>query len=256
MKSMKKKATTSSKKRLPPNPGEGDRLQKVLAHLGLGSRREIEKWIEAGRVKVGGKVAQLGDRVTEMQRIYVDGKPIKRSHIEPSRARMILYHKPAGEICTRKDPQGRKTVYESLPNLQRGKWISIGRLDFNTSGLLLFTNDGELANKLSHPSSQMEREYAVRVIGNVDEDMLKRFEEGVRLSDGVAKFNSIRDAGGTGKNHWYHVVVTEGRNRLVRRMWESQDITISRLIRVRYGDYELPRGLKEGKWTDVELPKF
>jgi 23S rRNA pseudouridine2605 synthase len=228
----------------------GEKLQKVLARTGLGSRREMESWIEAGRVSVNGKVARLGDRVDERARLAVDGKPLHRS---PAReTRCILYHKPAGEVCTRDDPQGRRTVFQRLPKLKAGRWISIGRLDYNTSGLLLFTTDGELANALMHPSANIEREYMVRVMGEVDEAILQRLVEGVMLDDGMARFTDIQDGGGDGINHWYYVVIMEGRNREVRRLWESQGLTVSRLKRVRYGEVFIPSRVKQGQWVELE----
>jgi 23S rRNA pseudouridine2605 synthase len=229
----------------------GEKLQKVLARTGLGSRREMERWIQERRVTVDGKLATLGDRVDERSRITVDGKPLKAAPAEETRC--ILYHKPTGEVCTRSDPQGRRTVFASLPKLHSGRWISIGRLDYNTSGLLLFTTDGELANALMHPSANIEREYMVRVMGEVDPEMLKRMTEGVMLEDGVARFTDIQDGGGDGINRWFYVVVMEGRNREVRRLWESQGLTVSRLKRVRYGEVFIPSRVKQGQWT--ELPR-
>jgi 23S rRNA pseudouridine2605 synthase len=228
----------------------GEKLQKVLARTGLGSRREMERWIEQGRVGIDGRVAQLGDRVSAGARITVDGKPLNRA--PASETRCILYHKPVGEVCSRKDPQGRRTVYERLPPLKSGRWISIGRLDYNTSGLLLFTTDGELANALMHPSANIEREYMVRVMGVVDEAMLQRLVEGVMLEDGVARFSDIQDGGGDGINHWFYVVIMEGRNREVRRLWESQGLTVSRLKRVRYGEVFIPSKVKQGQWVELE----
>lgn len=229
----------------------GEKLQKVLARAGLGSRREMERWIEARRVVVDGKMAALGDRVDGRARITVDGKLLKPPALEETRC--ILYHKPTGEVCTRKDPQGRRTVFERLPKLKSGRWISIGRLDYNTSGLLLFSTDGELANALMHPSANIEREYMVRVMGEVDDDMLLRMTEGVMLEDGVAKFADIQPSGGDGINRWFYVVLMEGRNREVRRLWESQGLTVSRLKRVRYGDVFIPSKVKQGQW--IELPR-
>ncbi len=232
----------------PAIPGE--KLQKVLARTGLGSRREMERWIEQRRVSVNGKPAKLGDRVEERDRISVDGRPLDRAPAQETRC--ILYHKPTGEVCSRKDPQGRRTVFERLPKLKAGRWISIGRLDFNTSGLLLFTTDGELANTLMHPSSNIEREYMVRVMGDWDEAMLKRLLDGVMLEDGVARFTDIQDGGGDGINHWFYVVLMEGRNREVRRLWESQGLTVSRLKRVRYGDVFIPSKVKQGQWVELQ----
>ncbi len=228
----------------------GEKLQKVLARTGLGSRREMERWISAKRVVVDGKAATLGDRVDGRAKIAVDGKPINISPGEQTRC--ILYHKPTGEVCTRSDPQGRRTVFNRLPKLKSGRWISIGRLDYNTSGLLLFSTDGELANALMHPSANIEREYMVRVMGEVDEDMLQRMMEGVMLEDGAARFTDIQDGGGTGINRWFYVVLKEGRNREVRRLWESQGLTVSRLKRVRYGDVFIPSKVKQGQWVELD----
>jgi len=228
----------------------GEKLQKVLARAGLGSRREMERWIEEGRVTVNGKVAGLGDRVQARDRLAVDGNVLDTTPAQE--ARCILYHKPPGEVCSRKDPEGRRTVFERLPRLKGERWISIGRLDYNTSGLLLFTTDGELANALMHPSSNIEREYMVRVMGAVEEDMLQRMLEGVMLEDGMARFTDIQQVGGEGVNRWFCVVLMEGRNREVRRLWESQGLTVSRLKRVRYGDVFIPSKVKQGQWMELE----
>jgi len=233
------------------NVSANEKLQKVLARAGYGSRREIENWIEAGRIKVNKRVATLGDRVSESDRIQIDGKFVPQSRLKEQRSRVLIYHKPVGEVCTRNDPEGRDTVFKHLPRLSSGRWISIGRLDITTSGLLLVTTDGELANRLMHPSHQIEREYAVRVLGEVNHDMLKRLQQGVELEDGPARFDTVIDAGGEGANHWYHVVLHEGRNREVRRLWESQGLQVSRLMRVRYGSIVLPRGQKPGRWEDL-----
>ena len=230
----------------------GEKLQKVLARAGLGSRREMERWIEAGRAVVNGKVASLGDRVGARDRVAVDGRELDIPAAQE--ARCILYHKPPGEVCSRNDPEGRRTVFGRLPNLKTGRWISIGRLDFNTSGLLLFTTDGELANALMHPSSNIEREYMVRVMGDVQDEMLQRMQEGVMLEDGVARFTDIQQVGKGGINRWYCVVLMEGRNREVRRLWESQGLTVSRLKRVRYGDVFIPSKVKQGQWVELERP--
>ena len=229
----------------------GEKLQKVLARAGIGSRRGMERWIAEGRITVDGKPAKLGDRVSPDQVIRVDGRALPRHGLTP-KPRVILYHKPEGEVCTRSDPEGRPTVFENLPTLRNGRWIAIGRLDINSSGLLLFTTDGELANRLMHPSSEIEREYAVRVLGEVTPDMLERLRQGVPLEDGDAKFERIDDAGGSGANHWYHVVLREGRNREVRRMWEAVGAKVSRLIRVRYGPVVLPRLLRPERTEDLE----
>lgn len=229
-----------------------ERIQKVLARMGLGSRREIESWIKAGRIKVNGKLAKLGDSITTDDRVQLDKKQIKFPRKTDSRPKVITYHKPAGEICTRKDAEGRTTVFSKLPRLKGARWVSIGRLDINTYGLLLFTNDGDLANRLMHPSSNIDREYAVRVMGKVDEDMLKRLQAGVELEDGPAHFSDIVDSGGEGANHWYHVTLMEGRNHEVRRLWESQGITVSRLIRVRFGPIILPRNSRTGTIRELD----
>ncbi len=229
---------------------DSEKLQKVLARAGLGSRREMERWIEEGRITVNNRPAKLGDRVDDTARLAIDGRELQRSSAEETRC--ILYHKPTGEVCSRKDPQGRRTVFERLPKLKSGRWISIGRLDYNTSGLLLFTTDGDLANALMHPSSNIEREYMVRVMGGVKEEHLKALLEGVMLEDGAARFTDIQDGGGDGINHWYYVVIMEGRNREVRRLWESQGLTVSRLKRVRYGDVFIPSRVKQGQWIELE----
>lgn len=230
---------------------KGQKLQKVLANLGLGSRRKMERWIEEGRVTVDGSVATLGDRVHAGQALRLDGKPLEVDAAE--QVRVLLYHKPVREVCSRDDPEGRKTVFERLPKLKSGRWISVGRLDFNTSGVLLFTTDGALANALMHPSSAIEREYLVRVMGRVDEPMLERLKDGVELDDGLARFSDIQEGGGDGINRFFYVVLMEGRNREVRRLWESQGTTVSRLKRVRYGEVFLPSKLKKGQW--LELPQ-
>ena len=230
---------------------KGQKLQKVLANLGLGSRRKMERWIEEGRVTVDGSVATLGDRVHAGQALRLDGKPLEVDAAE--QVRVLLYHKPVREVCSRDDPEGRKTVFERLPKLKSGRWISVGRLDFNTSGVLLFTTDGALANALMHPSSAIEREYLVRVMGRVDEPMLERLKDGVELDDGPARFSDIQEGGGDGINRFFYVVLMDGRNREVRRLWESQGTAVSRLKRVRYGEVFLPSKLKKGQW--LELPQ-
>ncbi|NPU94137.1 MAG: 23S rRNA pseudouridine(2605) synthase RluB [Gammaproteobacteria bacterium] len=229
-----------------------EKIQKVLARVGLGSRRAMEDWIEAGRVSVNGKVAQLGDRVEEGDELRVDGRVVSFTAEEESIRRVILYYKPEGEVCTRTDPQGRPTVFDALPKLQDQRWVAIGRLDINSQGLILFTTDGDLANRLMHPSSNIEREYAVRVHGQVTEETLETLKTGVMLIDGEAHFDEIVDSGGEGSNHWYHVILREGRKREVRRMWESQGVQVSRLIRVRYGNILLPRNLKTGRFIELD----
>ncbi len=231
-----------------------ERLQKVMARAGLGSRRQVEDWIRAGRVQVNGQPAELGQKVGEGDSLTIDGKPVsvRASTAARDRPRVLVYHKPVGEVTTRSDPEGRPTVFDQIPELKTGRWITIGRLDLNTSGLLLFTTHGDLAHRLMHPSSEIEREYAVRVLGEVSPQMLKALTVGVDLEDGKAHFDSIVDAGGSGANHWYHVVLREGRNREVRRLWESQGLKISRLQRVRYGPIELPRRVSPGKWEELD----
>lgn len=227
-----------------------EKLQKVLARAGLGSRREMERVIEAGEVRVNDRVAHLGDRVTPEDAIfYRDERVDVRTQV--SRQRVILYNKPEGEICSRHDPEGRRTVFENLPALKGERWISVGRLDFNTSGLLLFTNDGELANKLMHPSSVIDREYLVRIQGAVDEEMKRQLMEGVLLEDGVARFTDIVEGAGEGRNRWFYCVVMEGRNREVRRLWESQGVKVSRLKRVRYGNIFIPSHVRVGQWVEL-----
>lgn len=230
---------------------ENEKLQKVLARAGYGSRRELETWITAGRIKVNNQVAKLGDRVSGSDRISVDGDPVRQTRLTERRSRVLLYHKPVGEVCTRSDPEGRDTIFNNLPKLTSGRWITIGRLDLNTSGLLLITTDGDLANRMMHPSHEVEREYAVRVMGEVTADIINNLKSGVELEDGQAHFDVVASAGGTGANSWYHVILREGRNREVRRLWESQGIQVSRLMRVRYGLVSLPRGQKPGRWEDL-----
>jgi 23S rRNA pseudouridine2605 synthase len=223
-----------------------EKLQKILARRGLGSRREMEQVIEEGRVKVNGRRATLGDRACLTDKIAINGRIVKLN--QSNATQVLIYHKPAGKICTRKDPEGRPTVFAKLPKLDKGRWVSVGRLDISTSGLLLFTNNGELANRLMHPSSEVEREYAVRVLGEVTEPMLDTLRTGVEIDDSIAKFDRITNAGGSGANHWYHVILREGRNREVRRLWESQGVTVSRLIRVRFGCVKLDRSVMAGTW--------
>lgn len=229
-----------------------EKLQKVLARAGQGSRREMEALITAGRVSVDGKVATLGDRVEVNAVIRVDGHQVKTRAAEEVICRVLAYHKPEGEMCTRHDPEGRPTVFDRLPKMDGARWIAVGRLDVNTSGLLLFTTDGELANRLMHPSYEMDREYAVRVRGEVDEEMLERLKTGVMLEDGPARFSDIQQApGGEGFNRWFHCVVMEGRNREVRRLWESQGLVVSRLKRVRFGPVFLTSELSVGRWREM-----
>lgn len=227
----------------------------MLAHFGFGSRREIERWIEDGRITVDGELAELGQQVNLRSRITLDGNLIKLDKLaQRQKSKLLIYHKPTGEVCSRHDPDGRPTVFDALPRCSHGRWIMVGRLDVNTSGLLLFTNDGEFAHKLMHPSSQVEREYAVRIMGDVSDAMLQRLKAGVMLEDGPAHFDHIEaKPGGTGKNRWYHVILHEGRHREVRRLWESQGVTVSRLIRVRFGEYELPHSLPRGRYCYIDV---
>lgn len=227
-----------------------EKIQKVLAQAGLGSRREIEKWVAAGRVKINGRPAQVGDRVSPDDKVSLDGRPIKLARRD-ARTRVLAYNKPVGQICTRNDPEGRKTVFEALPPVKGGRWVAIGRLDINTSGLLLFTNDGELANRLMHPSNEIEREYVVRVHGAVDESMINRMLQGVELDDGLASFNRIKAGAKSGTHQWFSVVLTEGRQREVRRLWESQGVEVSRLKRVRYGSVALPSYVRVTEYMDL-----
>ncbi|MFB9865954.1 23S rRNA pseudouridine(2605) synthase RluB [Vreelandella sulfidaeris] len=232
-------------------PPTSEKLQKVLARAGLGSRREMETAISAGRVKVNNQVAKLGDRVEARDKVSFDDRPVTLRPEEEVPRRVIMYNKPEGELCTRKDPEGRRTVFDRLPRLKGERWIAIGRLDINTSGLLLFTTDGELANRLMHPSTQVEREYAVRVMGEVKREHILAMVDGVMLEDGPARFTDVQEFGGEGINTWFHVVILEGRNREVRRLWESQALTVSRLKRVRYGNIFLDKRAKAGEWVEL-----
>ncbi|RUO37179.1 23S rRNA pseudouridine(2605) synthase RluB [Aliidiomarina shirensis] len=229
-----------------------EKLQKVLARSGHGSRRELETMISEGRIRVDDHVATLGERVTASADIRIDGHQVKVRNAEEQPCRVLVYHKPEGELVTRKDPEGRATVYERMPYVSTARWIAIGRLDINTSGLLLMTTDGELANRLMHPSYEVEREYAVRVFGEVGEAQIQKLLKGVKLEDGVSKFKKIKRRGGEGMNQWFHVILTEGKNREVRRLWESQGCTVSRLMRVRMGDLVLPKGLVQGGWMELQ----
>lgn len=232
-----------------------EKLQKVLARAGVGSRREMETVISEGRVSVNGKVATLGDRVEARDAIRVDGHQITVPSVTDVICRVLAYHKPEGEVCTRHDPEGRPTVFDRLPRIKDSRWVAVGRLDVNTSGLLLFTTDGELANRLMHPSHEVEREYAVRVFGEVTEGMLQKLRHGVQLEDGPAKFDKITAGGGEGLNQWYNVTLCEGRNREVRRLWESLEVQVSRLMRIRYGDIKLDKTLPRGGWAELQLPQ-
>jgi 23S rRNA pseudouridine2605 synthase len=242
-------APAPTKRVLAPEP-DVPKLHKLLAQAGLGSRRDLEQWIAEGRVAVNGQPAHTGQRVAFGDRITLDGKPVK-VRFAPPPARVLAYHKPAGEVVTHDDPQQRPTVFRRLPRLPRGKWQSVGRLDINTEGLLLFTNSGDLANRLMHPRFGVEREYAVRVLGTLDDEQRERLLQGVEIDGQSASFRSIVDGGGEGANHWYRVVITEGRNREVRKLFDAVGLAVSRLIRIRYGSVVLPRGLRRGVWVDL-----
>lgn len=248
----------------------GERLQKVLAAAGLGSRREMEEWISAGRVTVNGQPAELGMRVVEGDVIRADRRIVRVREEGAAPTRVLLYHKQEGEIVSRDDPGGRATVFDNLPKVRGQKWIAIGRLDFNTSGLLIFTTSGELANRLMHPRFAVEREYAVRVQGEMTPEQMKQMvRRGIELEDGPVKFEKITDEGGEGFNHWYRIVVNEGRNRVVRRTFEALGLPVSRLMRVRFGIVNLPPRLKRGmqaelgegeirqvlEWAGLDAPK-
>ena len=230
---------------------EAPKLHKVLAQAGLGSRLEMEQLILEGRISVNNEPAHIGQRIHFGDQVKVNGKPV-RFRVEPPPARVIAYHKPAGEVVSHDDPQNRPTVFRRLPRLQNGKWQSVGRLDLNTEGLLLFTNSGELANRLMHPRFGLEREYAVRVLGALNNEEKQRLLDGVKLDDGMAQFGSIENGGGEGSNCWYRVTISEGRNREVRRMFEAVGHAVSRLIRIRYGAMVLPRGLKRGACMELD----
>ena len=229
---------------------DAPKLHKVLAQAGIGSRRDMEQMIVEGRITVNGEPAHIGQRISWGDQVKVGGKPIK-VRIAPPPPRVLAYHKPVGEVVTHDDPQQRPTVFRRLPRLHQGKWQSVGRLDINTEGLLLFTNSGELANQLMHPRFGVEREYAVRVLGMLDDEARQRLLDGVEVDGQAAQFKSIEDGGGEGANHWYRVVITEGRHREVRRLFEAVGLTVSRLIRIRYGNVVLPRGLRRGVWVEL-----
>jgi 23S rRNA pseudouridine2605 synthase len=238
-----------------PDTGHGpQKIHKVLAAAGLGSRREMEELIRAGKVKVNGALAQVGMRVQPGDVIRV-GKRQVTVRDSSRLPRIIVYHKPEGEIVSHDDPQGRPSVFEKLPPMRRGKWLAVGRLDYNTSGLLVFTTSGELANRLMHPRYEVEREYAVRIIGKLRDEHLKQIKKGVRLEDGMARFEVIEERGGRGLNNWYRVVLREGRNRIVRRMFDAIGFRVSRLMRVRFGIVSLPFGLRRGTWRELEEPQ-
>jgi 23S rRNA pseudouridine2605 synthase len=232
---------------------EPQRLHKVLASCGFGSRRAMEEMIIAGRITVNREPAEVGQKVGPGDEVRINGELVKVRFSEP-RPRILMYHKPAGEIVTRDDPEGRPTVFEKLPNIGNGKWINVGRLDYNTEGLMLFTNSGELANRLMHPRYEVEREYAVRIMGRLTDEQMLALTTGVELEDGPAKCESVADGGGEedGANHWYHVVLKEGRNREVRRLFETLGLTVSRLIRTRYGTLAMPSVMKRADTLELE----
>lgn len=230
---------------------DAPKLHKVLADAGLGSRRDMEELIIAGRVSVNGEPAHIGQRILPTDQVRINGKLIQRK-VSKRPPRVLVYHKPAGEIVSHSDPEGRPSVFDRLPTMKAGKWLAVGRLDFNTEGLLLFTTSGDLANRLMHPRYGIEREYAVRTLGELEEGMRQKLLSGVELEDGVAQFSRIADGGGEGVNRWYRVTIGEGRNREVRRMFESIGLTVSRLIRTRYGALTLPSNLKRGRWEELD----
>ncbi|CAN7539715.1 23S rRNA pseudouridine(2605) synthase RluB [Massilia sp. LjRoot122] len=231
---------------------DAPKLHKVLAEAGLGSRRDMEELIIAGRVSVNGEPAHIGQRILPTDAVRINGKLIQRRVNNSKPPRVLVYHKPAGEIVSHDDPEGRPSVFDRLPTMKTGKWLAVGRLDFNTEGLLLFTTSGDLANRLMHPRYNIDREYAVRTLGELEEGMRQKLLAGVELDDGLASFSKVQDGGGEGINKWYRVVIGEGRNREVRRMFEAVGLTVSRLIRTRYGAMTLPTGLKRGRWEELE----
>ncbi|SAK96298.1 ribosomal large subunit pseudouridine synthase B [Caballeronia glebae] len=230
---------------------DAPKLHKVLADAGMGSRRDMEELIIAGRVSVNGEPAHIGQRIMPTDQVRINGKPVRRK-LASKPPRILLYHKPTGEIVSHADPEGRPSVFDKLPSMKTAKWLAVGRLDFNTEGLLLLTTSGDLANRFMHPRYSVEREYAVRVVGQLSEGMKQKLLKGVELDDGPANFLRIQDGGGEGTNHWYHVALAEGRNREVRRMFEAAGLMVSRLIRTRHGPIALPRGLKRGRWEELE----
>lgn len=229
-----------------------EKLQKALARLGLGSRRQMEEVIREGRVSVNGQIAGIGDRVKQGDEIRIDGRLLRYIPENEKRRRVLMYYKPEGEICSAHDPEGRPTVFERLPSLSHDRWVMVGRLDINSTGLLLFTNDGELAHRLMHPSNEIEREYAVRVMGEVTPEIIHNLTTGVMLEDGLAQFDQLIERGGEGINKWFQVRLKEGRNREVRRLFESQGLKVSRLLRTRYGSVSLPRELRTGRYLELD----
>lgn len=233
-------------------PSMSEKIQKVLARAGLGSRREVERMVAERKVSINGKIIEVGARVEEGDVIRVGGKIINSRLLEERPTRVLIYNKPEGEVCSRRDEKGRATVFDRLPVIKSGRWIGVGRLDINTTGLMLFTTNGELADRLMHPKYEVTREYMVRVFGDVTNEQLSLLKNGVELDDGMAKFSHIAPQGGQGKNTWYRVGLQEGRNREVKRLWESQGLKVSRLNRITYGPIEIPRGLKLGRYRDLE----
>ena len=253
------RGATSRQGRWQEETIETTKLHKALADAGCGSRREIESWIEQGRVQVNGQSAHVGQRVAPGDKVKLNGRLVHLRLHDERRLRVLMYHKPEGEIVSRHDPQGRTSVFDKLPRMRGGRWIAVGRLDFNSCGLLLFTNDGALADRLMHPRSGIEREYAVRIIGELSEEARQRLLEGVPLDDGTAQFGRLVAGGGEGTNRWYRVTISEGRNREVRRMFEAVGLTVSRLMRVRYGPLQMPPRLKRGmalELTPEDLRQF
>ncbi|MBK4736986.1 23S rRNA pseudouridine(2605) synthase RluB [Noviherbaspirillum pedocola] len=245
------KAPAKAVRRDLTSDDDAPKLHKVLAEAGLGSRRDMEELIIAGRVSVNGEPAHIGQRILPTDQVRINGKPLQRK-VSKKPPRVLVYHKPAGEIVSASDPEGRPSVFDHLPMMKSAKWLAVGRLDFNTEGLLLFTTSGDIANRLMHPRYNIEREYAVRTLGELEEGMRQKLLAGVELDDGVAQFSRIADGGGEGVNKWYRVTIGEGRNREVRRMFEAIGLTVSRLIRTRYGSMTLPRGLKRGRWEELD----
>ncbi|MDQ7977890.1 pseudouridine synthase [Paraburkholderia sp. SARCC-3016] len=248
---MLRRGRPAQPKRVLAPDDDAPKLHKVLAEAGMGSRREMEELIVAGRVSVNGEPAHIGQRIMPTDLVRINGKPVKRK-LQNKPPRVLLYHKPTGEIVSHADPEGRPSVFDKLPPMKSAKWLAVGRLDFNTEGLLMLTTSGDLANRFMHPRYSVEREYAVRVVGELAEGMRQKLLAGVELDDGPANFLRIRDGGGEGTNHWYHVALAEGRNREVRRMFEAVGLMVSRLIRTRHGPISLPRGLKRGRWEELE----
>jgi len=248
---MLRRGRTTPQKRVLEADDDTPKLHKVLAEAGMGSRRDMEELIVAGRVSVNGEPAHIGQRIMPTDQVRINGKPVKRK-LASKPPRILLYHKPTGEIVSHADPEGRPSVFDNLPPMKTAKWLAVGRLDFNTEGLLLLTTSGDLANRFMHPRYSVEREYAVRVVGELSEGMRQKLLHGVELEDGPANFLRVRDGGGEGTNHWYHVALAEGRNREVRRMFEAAGLMVSRLIRTRHGPIALPKGLKRGRWEELE----